>query len=189
MKQAQQRGGFCFQTVYSVHTPPAWVEELSAPLIRQRWRACICILICNDIFILSLSSTPQNTLRLAWTMGTAPEGDLREKTGWCSTNFSLLANSSDHFNFSSPTEKQPCFLFHLRLRGLVFCNQRNWAGAWSCFYSLFLQTQKDFWWSLTLRLCGFIWLVAWWHVWTPALRTCDVVAQSELLSPVKTAVT
>lgn len=59
--------------------------------------------------------TPQSMLRLAQAMGTAPEGDHMQqddrwvRRGWCSARApSLLANSLDHFNFSSLT-KPTCF--------------------------------------------------------------------------------
>ena len=70
--------------------------------------------------------TPLSMLRLAQAMGTAPEGDLMKqddrwvRRGWCSACApSLLANSLDHFNFSS-LAKPTCFTVLDASRALLF---------------------------------------------------------------------
>ena len=82
-----------------------------------------------NVIVMSLPQTPVSTLRLAQSMGTALKGDRRVKDdgrgegGWCSTCISsLLANSSDHFSFSSLTKPTR---HSWRLKGSAFSNPRH----------------------------------------------------------------
>ena len=43
--------------------------------VGQDWHVRICSLNCSVIIMMSRLQTPQSMLRLAQTMGTAPEGD------------------------------------------------------------------------------------------------------------------
>lgn len=45
--------------------------------VGQTWHVCVCSFTCCIIIFMSTLQIPQNMLRLAQTMGTAPEGDRR----------------------------------------------------------------------------------------------------------------